>query len=769
MAISPKTTKKKDAKSSDEGLFFPSNIVPAEEEAQTSWGRQWVEAIRRYSYFTVNQTRDCELYNYAQGKVNDADFAHVTEMFFDNKSAGAGGIRRALPSKLRPVNSINHLLTRIIGKVDAVDLNFTANAVNEDAITKKFENFSDSVVDKATRFIRQQTQVGEIVGQPLVEGDDIKPEKAEEIEAMHITNFREENEINVSYGLKYLLTKKRGNLKWKLNHKMLYNYLITGKMAFDNYIEYGDPGGFCVDSRYLIYDLESGSPFIHDGRFNGYWFPSTPQQVIEMCPELSEDDLTSLDNLSKMFLAGKTTTNGYWYKDGDVGMYYLNCYKIYWKAVKWTKMIIEDNPIDKSNPFMFFVGDEEKPKEGQKVEYRPINTWWECTRIGEDIYYQCREIPGQQRPMDSPSESWSPLTGFVDDLPSPVQVLQPFDAMKKIGFYSLERLIGQAKGKILIVDEATEEDGQQNLYNMMAFNVYKINSAKEGEQQLGGNKHIEPKEIDLGLSQAVGDLMRFIAFLDMQMALVSGINEAAQGVTKSDTGLGVTQAAIEASQLTLQPYYYNFYNMCETVLQSQANLMKKAWGGKSKIGWILGDKAQEFFRIDPKSDWHLDDYGIFVQTGVRSEQNKQLILKMAEQLLPTVQEPEMALSIIKMFNAASGTEAEKILEKGIEAVAKIRKETQAFQSQQQEQALQIQAQSAQIKAQSDKDKADALKQVAIINAQSAEAIADKKLGHSEDMNSVKFKQDVLAEVAKHLLAQDMQVSEAELQPPQQMP
>jgi len=73
-------------------------------------------------------------------------------------------------------------------------------------------------------------------------------------------------------------------------------------------------------------------------------------------------------------------------------------------------------------------------------------------------------------------------------------VLEQLDAMKKIAVYSTERLIGQAKGKILIVDEATEEDGQQ----------------------LGANKHIEPKEIDLGLSQAVSDLMRFIGFLDMQ-------------------------------------------------------------------------------------------------------------------------------------------------------------------------------------------------------------------------------------------------------------
>jgi sucrose-6-phosphate hydrolase SacC (GH32 family) len=226
--------------------------------------------------------------------------------------------------------------------------------------------------------------------------------------------------------------------------------------------------------------------------------------------------------------------------------------------------------------------------------------------------------------------------------------------------------------------------------------------------------------------------------------------------------LGVTQAAIESAQLTLQPYYYNFYNMCETVLQSQANLMKKAWGGKSKIGWILGDNAKEFFSIDPKSDWHLDDYGIFVETGIKSEQNKQLILKMAEQLLPTVQEPEMALSIIKMFNAASGAEAEKILEKGIEAVQKLKDEARKFEAMQTEKALQVQAQSAQAKAEAEKEKSNTLKEVAIINAQSAEQIAAMKLDHKSDEQIVKFKNAVLENVATHLLDKDKQEQEAEL-------
>lgn len=750
----------KGGKNGNDDIFFPSNVVPAKKAAQEQWKRDWVEAMRRYSYLCFSP-EDSENFRYAQGRVFETEFNHVTQLYFQPNS------KKVLPSKIRQVNAISHILNRIIGKVDAMDLKFSATAINEDAVNAKLDKLATDVTERITRHTRQQAGVAELVGQPMEEGDDV-PESIDDILGINPTNFHEENEINVSLGLKYLLTKKRGHLKYKLNHQVFYNYLCTRKMAFDNYVQNGDPDGRSIDPRYLIYDLESGSPFIQDGRFCGYYFPCTPQQIIDMCPEMSSTDLDKLDAMSKLFANGRLTgvTSAYWYADTDTNMYFLNCWKMYWKAVKWTKCVIEENPLDKDNPYIFYVDDKTEPdlRKGQKVEYRPINTWFECIRVGEDIFYQPREIPNQQRPMDEPSEAKAPIDGIIDNLPCVVELLKPLQALRIECFYSLERLIGQAKGKVLIVDEATEEDGQDNLYNMMAFNVYKVNSAKEGDQQLGVNNFMQPKEIDMGLSTAVNDLMRFVAFLDQQMALITGINEPAQGIIKSDTGLGVMQAAQESAQLTLEPYYNVFYTVAEQILQSQCNLMKQAWGGRKKIGYILGDHAKTFFSLDPTKDWQLDDYGIFIENGVSSQKQKELVLKMASQLLPIAKEPKMALSIIKMFNAASGAEAEQIFEKGIDAIEIMNKQAQAFEAAEAEKRDKAVVQVAGLKAQTEDAKNKTAETVATIQAQATKEVAGMKIAHQEDAEVVKYQNKVAEETAKGIIEKELIEHQARVAP-----
>lgn len=669
-------------------LEFPSFIVPANEDEFDIWIQQMTDAIIISGQHCLSE-RDNRLFKYAQARVDESEFDHITKLYINPNNKR---FNKVLPAKIRQVNALAHLLNRAVGKVDAYDLKYSCVVVNEDAVTQKLEDLSADVAEKLTRAARQTGNVSAILGRPLDEQDELPIPTS--VEDVTLSTWQQTNEELVTKGLKYLIKKKSNFLKYKFNHQGLYNYFVTGKMAFDTFIDLDDPQAESIDPRFLIYDLNSTSPFIQHGRFAGYYFNCSPQELLDRCPEMDDAQVKYLNETQDSFKKGNIKYGvdyPEYYVDSDINALFFNCYRIYFKASKRVRVKISPNRFDADNPHIHFVDDKEKASEdkGDKIEYRYINTLYEVTKFGNK-YYQPREIPGQFVPNDAPAERELPLCGIIADIPSIVELAEPLQNMRIQCFYALERLIGQAKGKILVVDEAIEEDGPDNLYNMMAFQVYKINTAKEGEMQQfnGSSGYMQPKEIDMGLSSAVNDLMRMVAFIDQNLYMITGMNDTFQGVVKSDQGLGVTQTAIEQAQMTLQPYYSDYYSVIEMTLQSLCNLMRPAWGGKDKTAYFLGDKGYEFFSLKADMAWHLDQYGVFVENNVGSNQRREYMINMASQLLPIAKDPELALSVIKMFNSSSAAEAERIFEQGINAMKRLRDEENKFAQTQQQAAMQ---------------------------------------------------------------------------------
>lgn len=745
-------TKQKDTQR-PETLSFPSNIVPADATEEKAWAQQMADAIIQYGQSCFN-TRDNNNFKYAQGNVPLSEFDHITKLYSNPNNKR---YNKVLPAKIRQVNAIAHMLNRVVGKVDAQDIKFTASVVNEDAVSTKLEGLTEEATQKLTRMARQTADVTTLLGMPLVEGDDVEPMNPKEVEDMNLTTWQQDNEIEVSKALNYLMKKKNNYMKYKFSHQGLYGYLITGKMGFDTLIDLDEPNAQCIDPRFLIWDRSNNSPFIQHGRFAGYYYHGTPQEIIDRCPELEDADVTYLNSISSDFESNTLKgQNPAWYIDDELNIVYMNCYKLYWKALKRLKVKITPNRFDDDNPHVHFIGDDEDANEekGESIEYRYVSVLYECEKLGGTVYYQCREIPNQFIPNDMPAERELPIAGIIDENPCILDLLKPLQNMRIQCFYAIERLVGQAKGKILIVDEAIEENGPENLYNMMAFSVYKINTAKEGEQQLynGQTGYLAPKVEDMGLSTAVNDLMRMVAFIDQNMNNLTGMSEPYQGVVKSDQGLGVTQSAIEQAQLTLQPYYSVYYTVVEMVLQNLCNLMRPAWADRPKTAYFLGDKGFEFFNLKPDMNWSLDQYGVFVENSVSSNQVREFMIRMATQLLPISKEPEMALSVIKMFNSKSAAEAEAIFEKGIKAMQVLKQEEQKIAQAQQEQATQAVVQGNQQRAAEAKEKNLTILAKAEIEQKGETVRKAMEISHEGDMREVDYDNLMNTKIADHLLA-----------------
>lgn len=736
----------------EQQVIFPSDIVPSNKKEYDHWIRQWVDAIINYGQYCFTE-RDASNQNCALGIINAGDYAHITDLFvaptqnnkpsIGNSQRGRGGFKKALPAKLRPINVVAAAENKFVGRIEGEGFDFAAYVVNEDAVSQKLEDFSAEYAAKLTRFARQQAGLDKILGTHLIEGDEVEQVIPEEVENAKFSTFQQENEIQVTRGLAYLLSKKNIFLQHKFVEQGARSFYRTGKMAFDTFIE-NDPNAQFIPPQNLIYELNSNSPFIQHGRYCGYFWAGTPQEIIDKCPELTKQEIDQIEAQFKV-LQNQGAKNGLstWYRwDGGINTFLFTPYKVYWSALKRMKVKITPNKFDEENPHIHFVDEKEKANEdkGEKIEYRYLKTWFEGTKIGMSVYYQCREIPGQHRPQDEPEIVDSPLIGIVNPNPCPVDLIKPLAELRTECWFSIERLLGQAKGNILVVDEAGGQDVFGQNYNMLAYGVYVHDSSLESPD--GAKAQQMPVTKDMGLSQAVTDLMRTIAFIDQNIALVTGDNDASRGVVKSDQTLGVTQNALQQAQFTLQPYYAMYYTTVEMALQALCNLMRPAWSGRKKTAYFMGDSGYEFLNLDPGSKWNLADYGIFLRNSVGSTAAKKLMVGVGTQIMERSSDPEMALAVMKMVRAKSDAECEQIFKKTSDALRKIKNASDQREQANKQAEIQAMMTNNQERNQIENKKADSPVNVAVINAQAKDKLQDKKNAHKEDEQSVQFKNDI---------------------------
>lgn len=742
-------------------IGFPSDVVPSKKDYDPSikgsfdpvekWSRDYTDAIIGASQGCYS-LKDRENFAYAQGSVPESDFDYITKLY-----ANPALPDRVLPGRIRQINSISYIINKIVGKYTTEELDYSATVVNREGYEEKKDEQAQLIAERLARFTRQKSGINEILGQPIEVEDMITPEHIDQIKGMDFEKYKTESEINVSKAVHWLLSDSMKGLQYKLTNQLLYYYIVTGKMGVDVYRGVEDPEIAIVHPEHLIYDLSSMSPFIQKGRYAGYYYTATPQEIIDKCPELTQDDVDYLESIMENFsmawggkdyeiwLTENCTPGCGWFVQH--GTLYIECYRLYWKALKWVRVKITPNKMDADNPHIHFIGEGDTIGKNDRSELRCTTTLWECTKLGGKIYYQCREIPNQIINEDTPSERELPMKGIVDFNPCLVDILKPLEAMKISAFYSIDRLVGQAKGNILIVDEASENDSTDNYYNMTAHSVWRTNSAIEGYMQLSGGRYMEPKVFDMGMSKTVTELMNFVGFLDATMIRVSGTNEAYMGIINADTGLGTQQNAIQQAQLSTYPFISSWYNVIQSSLQEMCDLLPICWRSKDKVKYYIGARGAEFFQLKTDSGWHMHKYGLVLQNKIKAINQKNTLMAMAQQLLPTTTDPTFALALIKMVNAPSVAEAEEIFEKGVEAINKLKQEQMKVQQEQFAATQQTQMAMADKQAQIDMISATAPMETAKINWEYKLKSEEQKLRHKEDEMTVKYQNEIGKSVA----------------------
>lgn len=657
-----------------------------ENNQQYQWARQFMNASINYSNYCFNAW-DERMYQYMDSRVVESNFAHITDLY-------SGEFNKTAPAEIRQVNQIPAIINRIMGEADSMGLKYGISVVNTDAINDKLDEYAEKTADVVTKWKRQKGNVQSYLGAPLEDSDAWESEMPE-LSTLNFTNYKMDKEIMVKRGLDYLMKNPHLAIKYKLSHQALRNYIGTGKMCVKIWDAIDDPDIKSIDSRNLIYLLSPSSNFIQDGMMAGEWFQETPQGIIDMCPEMPADEIVRLRDLASRWAAGNASPT-FISRTGDVYVrsqttitpLYLNCWHLNWRATKRLRVQVIENKFDLDNPHIKFVDDKANDK-GALYAYKYVDEIWEGMRIATDFFYQMRPIPNQHIIGDYAERKTLNFVGIIDPNPSLGQLTMPFEALRMEVFYTLERLFAQARPDIIAVDEASESDTADNAYNMHVMGTFRYNSAKEGDMQLAGlngAKQInKPEVLKMGLSNTINDLLRFLAFLDNCVGNMTGITGARKGELKSDTGMGQMEQANMASSMSTQPYFTIYYTVAGMVLEKLCEQMQRTWAGKDVVKYFMGESGYELLNLMSASEWNLPRYGIFVENAANDQQIQARIYDMAQKILPVVQEPDLALALIKILQADSAQESVRIFEKGIESLKKA-KEKAGQQEQQSEQA-----------------------------------------------------------------------------------
>ena len=355
---------------------------------------------------------------------------------------------------------------------------------------------------------------------------------------------------------------------------------------------------------------------------------------------------------------------------------------------------ISPNKHDEDKPFRKMVSDKYKKRKGEKIRKVVIDDIWQATKIGGKIMVNCQRVPNQIRSLDDPSAANLSYIGVVRNHTtgnpvSMVDLLKNVQMLYNITMYHIELCMARSGGKAVVYDVAQMPANlgmnmQDVMYHIKNDGIIPINSKDEGLQAQTFNQF---QQIDFTLSNSVQQLINLKVMLEDMAGQVSGVTKQREGQVEQYEQVGNQQRAVVQSATITRSWFWSHDMAKQDVLMRCANLMKVCWAEGKKTATVFGDGTYKFISIMP--DVALNDYGVFLGDGGKDEQMKAAVTQLAQSALQSGQID--MLDVIRIYKSDTMTEAEHILERGLEAA----KEMQAQQQQAMSEQAQAEAQAKQ--------------------------------------------------------------------------
>lgn len=656
------------------------------------------------------------------------DGVYDTKQFAYLMDAGDG---TTLPATFQNINKIRPKIKVLLGELMERGYDFSVKAINKDAKVRMLQ--AKEIMRADMRVAADIQELTDYTGLPY--DQSYLPEDEQELDEFFNKNYKEQSEIVMYYALKFLDKKN----KWGTRRMELFrDVLIAGKCIVSNEVSQGMPRPRRVDPRFFIHDTWAEGDMIEDATYFG---ELRYMSIVEVMQEynLSKEEIdaayqsyqdytnihrakqSNSPNNFQFFEVNRSSTYK-WFKNTPRGLRVLVA-KAVWADYKKVKYKVSTDKY--GNEHLKKVKDNVT---GENIITKNVKIWRQATAIGGTIMKDWGEMPNQTRNIDSLAETDPPYTVLAPDFlngrsVSLAEQLQGLQYLKDIITYQILLSMSRAGAKGFIYDVAQLPDGwevETAIKYLKTVGIAFINS-KQGGTPAQFNQF---QQIDLTLSQSVGQYLELSRWIDSEMDAMSGINEARQGMVQgASQAVGVTRSALLQSSLTTAPYFKLFQEFTSQVWNQQARLVKIAWAEKERFAPIIGDAGVDFLKEDIELD--LNDYGVFVEETPKLLDDLSSFQQIIMAGLQTGQ--------VKLHHALTLL-TEKDVISGIRRFEKIMLEEEQAQLEQQ-MMLQQQEQQAQMEAQ---------QQMMQFNEQTAQQAAQRAMAQQQ----VKGQFDMQKELAK---------------------
>jgi hypothetical protein len=574
----------------------------------------------------------------------------------------------------------------------------------------------------------------------------------EDIETYMKYNYREMVEEVAQDGLEYIINRYHVKDIFKEGFRDL---LVTGKSFYKTYIKNGDPYVRRVDPRTIVFDGASHSDYLDDASWVGEERYMTVNEINdEFKEDLTESDLVELDKMRNLY-GGSPDLKYYnssfdWIDAGYGKETRIRVVSCEWKSLRALKFKVSDNKYDPNRPFRKLVKDTYKARKGETVEVKYVDDIWQATKIGGKILVNATRRSNQVRSVDDPGTTPLSYVGCIynNTTGKPISLVDLLDNIQmlyNIVIYQIELAMARSGGKAVVYDVSqlptnAGMDIQTVLYHLKTDGIIPINSKDEGNQISSFNQF---QQIDFTLSQSVQQLINLKIMLEEMAGQISGVSRQREGAVGQYEYVGNVQRSVVQSATITESWFQAHSEVKQRVFERLCNLMKICWAGGKKAGMILGDGAYKFLNVLPNIA--LQDFGVYVGDSGKDDAMKQVVQQLSQAALQSGNVD--LLNVIKVLKADTMTEAEKVLEQGMEQMKRMQDQQQQILMQQQQMAQQAKEAEIQQQLALKQVDNDAKKDIANIEAETKIKIAKMQTDAQRDINDAKESSAMIKKVA----------------------
>ena len=721
---------------------FPKQFIPDNEKTD-EWCKENIDAIvKQLSHqdaegSTSDYDKDVRNYRLYNGDLEYDDYSYVTEQY-------------NMPS---PATMANYPITR--NKIDLLcnedlsrPLDKSVFAVNMDAALRK-EQFKVSLVANSL-LAEINSEVENEFGMEL-EMDNKEYPIPDDIDLFMRYQYKEVIEESIHDGLDYLTQK------YQLKHLFkegLRDMLVTAKQFYKVYIKDGDPYVRRVDPRTFVYDKSIESDFLDRAQWCGEerWL-NINEVIDEFSDQLDADDIKELEEMRQATNDYLDRWNGIfnWVEIDESKTVKVRVVSAEWKSIKALRFKVSENKYNPERPFRKAVGDNYKKRKGETIETKYVDDIWEGTQIGGKILVNCQRRPNQVRSVDDAGTTDLSYVGVIFNHTtgkptSLVDILSHIQMLYNIVMYHIELALARSGGKAVVYDVSqmpTEigMDMQEVMYHLKNDGIIPINSREEGGETASFNQF---QQVDFTLSNSVQQLINLKLMLEQTAGQISGVSPQREGAVEQYEYVGNVQRAVTQSSISTGGWFYSHNEVKKKVFDKLANLMKMSWAGGKKAAYVLGDAGYKMLNVLP--DVALNDYGIFLGDAGKDDALKQSVQQMSQAALQSGS--ITLLDALKVLKADTMTEAQHVLEQGIDAMKEQQMQQQEQAMQQQQAAAESQQAQSQAEMQMKQMEIDGRIKVAQINAEARVVAQEVASDANRDIDDSREKNKLSLEKVK---------------------